>query len=198
MDGQGSKGERVDLPPRIVIGAAQGRSGKTTASIAAVRGFAKRGLSVRPFKKGPDYIDPSWLARASGRECYNLDGFLMPEADLIASFARHSAGGDVAFVEGAMGLFDGFGEAGEGSVAELARLIAGAGDTGGKCGADDHECGRAGERLPAFPGGHHDRGGHPEQRSRGTPRGQAPAGRGDALRHTRPGDNPQGCAAGHL
>lgn len=123
MDGQRSKGERVNLPPRIVIGAAQGRSGKTTASIAAAWGFAKRGLSVRPFKKGPDYIDPSWLARASGRECYNLDGFLMPEADLIASFARHSAGGDVAFVEGAMGLFDGFGEAGEGSVAELARLI---------------------------------------------------------------------------
>ncbi len=114
---------RIKLPPRIVIGAPKGRSGKTTVSIAIGRALRKRGLSVQPFKKGPDYIDPSWLTLACGRICSNLDSFLMPEDRLLASFARRSRDADLALVEGAMGLFDAPEPDGRGSVAWVARLL---------------------------------------------------------------------------
>ena len=106
-----------------MIAAPQGRSGKTTISIALARVLRNRGLAVQPFKKGPDYIDPSWLRLASGRDCSNLDGFLMPEDVLLASFARRSRGADIALVEGAMGLFDSPEADGKGSVAWLARML---------------------------------------------------------------------------
>jgi cobyrinic acid a,c-diamide synthase len=106
-----------------MIAAPQGRSGKTTITIALARALRNRGLSVQPFKKGPDYIDPSWLRLASGRDCSNLDIFLMPEDVLLSSFARRSRGADIALVEGAMGLFDSPEADGKGSVAWLARVL---------------------------------------------------------------------------
>jgi len=62
---------------------------------------------VQPFKKGPDYIDPSWLTVAAGRNCRNLDLFLIPPERLIQAFHLASEGADLAIVEGAMGLYDG-------------------------------------------------------------------------------------------
>jgi cobyrinic acid a,c-diamide synthase len=85
--------------------------------------LGNRGLSVQPFKKGPDYIDPSWLRLASGRDCFNLDSFLMTEDVLLSSFAHRSRGADIALVEGAMGLFDSPEADGMGSVAWLARML---------------------------------------------------------------------------
>ena len=113
----------VPLPPRVVIAAPQGRSGKTTVSIAIGRALHERAVRVQPFKKGPDYIDPSWLRAACGVPCYNLDAYLMGNDTALRSFARRSAGADIALVEGAMGLFDAPGEGPEGSVAALARLL---------------------------------------------------------------------------
>ena len=113
------KGRATNLPARVVIAAPQGRSGKTTVSLAIGRALAGIGLSVQPFKKGPDYIDPSWLAAACNRPCYNLDAFLMAEEVLLDSFCRRSKGADLALVEGAMGLFDGPGPGIEGSTAGL-------------------------------------------------------------------------------
>ena len=118
------KPTKMKLPPRFVIGAPKGRSGKTTISIAIGRALRKRGLSIQPFKKGPDYIDPSWLNLACGRDCYNLDGFLMPDEMVSASFAKRSRNVDIALVEGAMGFFDSLTDDGKGSVAWLARTIA--------------------------------------------------------------------------
>lgn len=78
---------------------------------------------MAPFKKGPDYIDASWLMRASGRPCRNLDLFLFPPATALTSFAQGAQGADVAVVEGNRGLFDGMDAEGTFSSAELAKLL---------------------------------------------------------------------------
>lgn len=111
------------LPPRFMIAAPHGRSGKTIISIGLCAAFRQRGLSVQPFKKGPDYIDPSWLSAAAKTSCHNLDPFFMSKEQLVTSFHESSEGADLAIVEGAMGLYDGFAPDGEGSSAWLARLL---------------------------------------------------------------------------
>ncbi|MEO0248253.1 MAG: cobyrinate a,c-diamide synthase [candidate division WOR-3 bacterium] len=116
-------GDQVKGIPGVLISAPQGRSGKTIASLGLCGVLAAKGLRVQPFKKGPDYIDPSWLAAAAGRECRNLDLFFMREEVAKAAYGQACLGADVAVVEGAMGLYDGTGEGGEGSTAHLARLL---------------------------------------------------------------------------
>lgn len=110
-------------PPRLVIAAPQGQSGKTTISLGLCATFTQRGLVVQPFKKGPDYIDPSWLTAAAHRDCRNLDTFLMPEEKVLLSFQSACQGADIALVEGAMGLYDSIALDGEGSTAQIARLL---------------------------------------------------------------------------
>jgi hypothetical protein len=102
--------------------AAHKSSGKTTISVASAA-LRARGLAVQPFKKGPDYIDPMWLALASGRPCRNLDPWLTGEAEIRAAYARHAAGADVALVEGNKGLYDGLALDGSNSNAALAKLL---------------------------------------------------------------------------
>jgi cobyrinic acid a,c-diamide synthase len=98
-------------------------SGKTTVAIGLVAALARTGSAVQAFKKGPDYIDPLWLARASGRPCRNLDPWLMAEAQLRDYFLRHASGSDVALVEGNLGLFDGVSLDGSDCNAALARAL---------------------------------------------------------------------------
>ncbi len=123
MSGNKSGSGARKWPPRIVIAAPQGRSGKTIVSIGLCAAFRRQGLVVQPFKKGPDYIDPSWLTVAAGRGCYNLDTVLTPKEILVASFQRVCLGADVAIIEGAMGLYDGCDSNGWGSTAQVARLV---------------------------------------------------------------------------
>lgn len=108
---------------RLLVSAAHKSSGKTTVAIGLAAAFAARGFAVQPFKKGPDYIDPMWLARASGRPCFNLDPYLMTDAEIAASFACHAAGADLALVEGNKGLYDGLALDGSNSNAALARSL---------------------------------------------------------------------------
>jgi cobyrinic acid a,c-diamide synthase len=78
---------------------------------------------VQTFKKGPDYIDPKWLAAASGRSCRNLDFNLSAPGELQFEFARHGAGADVCLIEGNKGLYDGLDLEGRNSNAALAQLL---------------------------------------------------------------------------
>jgi cobyrinic acid a,c-diamide synthase len=109
--------------PRIVVAGLAGNTGKTLVAAGLCRALRKRGLRVAPFKKGPDFIDPAWLAAAAGNEARNLDTFLMSEASILASLAGRRWA-DVAVVEGNRGLFDGLDAAGTHSTAELAKQIA--------------------------------------------------------------------------
>ncbi len=107
----------------MLISAPQGRSGKTTVAVGLCAALAARGLKVQPFKKGPDYIDPSWLTEAAGRPCRTLDPFLMGQETVAAAFARGCQGADIAVIEGAMGLYDGLDLEGSGSTAAMARWL---------------------------------------------------------------------------
>lgn len=108
--------------PRLVIGAPHGHSGKTTISIGLVGALREQGHVVQTFKKGPDYIDPSWLGYAAGRACRNLDCFWMDEEQIKTALIRGTEGADLTIIEGAMGLFDGVDLKGTGSTAQIARI----------------------------------------------------------------------------
>jgi cobyrinic acid a,c-diamide synthase len=108
---------------RLLVSAAHKSSGKTTISVGLTAALRARGLAVQTFKKGPDYIDPMWLARASGRPCFNLDPYLSDPATITACVAREAAGADLALIEGNKGLHDGLALDGSNSNAALARLV---------------------------------------------------------------------------
>ena len=109
---------------RILIAGANSGSGKTTFSLGIMAALKRRGLDVRPFKCGPDYIDPAWHALACQTEGRNLDIWMTGKNSVRYLFKRNSCGGDIAVIEGVMGLFDGFdGQSEAGSTAELALLL---------------------------------------------------------------------------
>lgn len=112
------------LAPRLVVAAPQGRSGKTTVTLGLCAAFKARSLVVQPYKKGPDYIDPSWLTEAAGMPCRSLDPFFheKPEA-LLRAFLRSAHKADLSIIEGNHGLFDSFDETGSGSTAAVARAL---------------------------------------------------------------------------
>ncbi len=109
--------------PRLVLTGLRGGSGKTVVTLGLIGGLRRRGFRVAPFKKGPDYIDPAWLALAASRPCHNLDAFLMSPDTILASLAENARRADVSVVEGNRGLFDGMDASGTYSSAELAKLL---------------------------------------------------------------------------
>jgi cobyrinic acid a,c-diamide synthase len=110
---------------RLVIAGTSSGVGKTTVTVGLVRALRARGLRVAVFKCGPDYLDPTYHARAAERTAHNLDGWMMGRAAVAATFARTTQDADIAVIEGVMGLYDGASPTGEeGSTAEIAKWLA--------------------------------------------------------------------------
>ena len=121
--------------PSLLVSAAHKSSGKTVFTTGLCAELAHRGYDVRPFKKGPDYIDPQWLAAASGHNCYNLDFNTQTPDDINRLFVRASGvgavadttgaeAGSIAVVEANKGLYDGLSPDGSDSNAALAKQLA--------------------------------------------------------------------------
>ena len=110
--------------PRIVVAGTHSGAGKTTVASGLMAAFAKKGEKVAPFKVGPDFIDPSYHALASGRPGRNLDAYLSGPELVGPLFAHGARGADISVVEGVMGLFDGKSGGGEmASTAHVAKLL---------------------------------------------------------------------------
>jgi cobyrinic acid a,c-diamide synthase len=91
----------------LMIAAPRSGSGKTTVTLGLLRAFKRGGVDVVGLKSGPDYIDPAFLAAASGREGVNLDSWAM-RPELVAALATQTVGeSTLALCEASMGLFDG-------------------------------------------------------------------------------------------
>ena len=108
--------------PRIVVAGTHSGVGKTTLATGLMAALKKRERPIQGYKVGPDYIDPSYHAAATGAASRNLDRWLLGE-HLPSVFARSSRE-RWAVIEGVMGLFDGMsGTAGFGSTADVAKLL---------------------------------------------------------------------------
>lgn len=108
----------------LVVSGTHSSVGKSSIASGLMRLLKRRGLEVKPFKVGPDYIDPGHHQRACGQPSYNLDTFMCTPRYVRNIFADKMGDGGVAVVEGVMGLYDGAYPAKPlGSTAEIAKLL---------------------------------------------------------------------------
>lgn len=93
--------------PALFVSAPASGQGKTSVTAAIARAHARQGKRVRVFKTGPDFLDPTILAHASGSPVYQLDPWMGGDIDVRARLYEAAGDADLILVEGVMGLFDG-------------------------------------------------------------------------------------------
>ncbi len=105
----------------IVISSNCSGGGKTTITLGIMKALMKLGFDVQGYKVGPDYIDSAFHSTITKKPSRNLDLFLMGEEGVKAAFSRGY--GDMAVIEGVMGLFDGKGIDSRFSTAHVAKTL---------------------------------------------------------------------------
>lgn len=93
--------------PALLIGGPASGQGKTTVTAGLAQLHRRRGLRVRVFKTGPDFLDPMILERASGMPVQALDLWMVGEQGCRRLLAEAAEQADLILIEGVMGLFDG-------------------------------------------------------------------------------------------
>jgi cobyrinic acid a,c-diamide synthase len=114
--------DTAGFPPGLMISAPSSGTGKTTVMLGLLRALSEDGLTVQPYKSGPDYIDPAFHRAACGRASFNMDTWAMGP-NLLGAVAAQAEGADICVAEGSMGLYDGVatrGQIGFGSSSETA------------------------------------------------------------------------------
>src|SRR5262245_14467434 len=108
----------------FIISAPASGAGKTTVTLGLLAALHARGISVQPFKVGPDFIDTGLHEVAAGVISHNLDGWMLTQGTNASLFDRASVGKRLSIIEGVMGLYDGFdGISERGSTAEMAKWL---------------------------------------------------------------------------
>lgn len=95
--------------PGILFAAASSGCGKTTITCGALRAWQRKGLKIKAWKCGPDYIDPMFHKQVLGIPGGNLDSFFLSKEALKAQYQQKNVGFDLAVMEGVMGYYDGLG-----------------------------------------------------------------------------------------
>jgi cobyrinic acid a,c-diamide synthase len=97
-------------------------------TIALLRAFINRGLSVSSFKCGPDYIDPLFHKRVLQLPAFNLDPYFSDRDALrallsegCAFLSKDEEDEALAVIEGVMGYYDGVSFTPEGSTYTVAQ-----------------------------------------------------------------------------
>src|SRR5205823_5617753 len=92
--------------PALLVAAPASGQGKTTVASALARLHTRRGLRVKAFKCGPDFLDPFWLSlavTAAGEPpapVHQLDLWMTGEAACAASLREAARDADLIIVEG--------------------------------------------------------------------------------------------------
>ena len=87
----------------LLISAIASNQGKTVLTTALLYYFKN---SVRPFKVGPDYIDPQFHETICKTPSVNLDTFIMNE-NQVNWIYNHYSNKEISILEGVMGFYDG-------------------------------------------------------------------------------------------
>lgn len=108
---------------RLMISGLSSGCGKTSVTLALIAALKSKGLEIRAFKTGPDYIDTAYHEKNSGNPSYNLDSFFLKGAKLRTFFEIKSQNFDMSVVEGAKGFYDGISNTIKASSYDIANIL---------------------------------------------------------------------------
>ncbi|MDF1557059.1 MAG: cobyrinate a,c-diamide synthase [ANME-2 cluster archaeon] len=105
----------------VMIAGTHSGVGKTTVALGLMSLLSRRGMSVQPYKVGPDFIDPSHHTAICNRPSRNLDTYIMGTNGVRRTYARTRT--DISVIEGVMGLYDGLDSTDTASSAHVAKTL---------------------------------------------------------------------------